>query len=109
VGKAERDCRQSALRACRSVGLYPAALTEEQFLLRPCRELVQAEKLACPIGPQDYTDGLRKFREAFRQELKDRGYTDIVVYLQRLCDREPGQPDLPATWGYWCRYHADGL
>ena len=105
----ETDCRACALHACKQVGLYPRSMTVGEFITRKCVELVEAEHLTCPISPQDYTDGLIKFREQFRGCLEEKGYSGFAVYLQVLCHSEPEQPEVPASWAYWCRYHADRL
>jgi len=39
----------------------------------------------------------------------DDGYSGFKIFLQRLCDNEPDNPDKKATWSYWCLYHALGL
>lgn len=101
MGSSTRDSRECAHEACRSVGLY-RSLSLQQFLARPCVELVEAERLTCPIGPSDYTDGLLKFRERYRSCLERRGYSGFAIYLQRLCDTG-------ASWNYWCTYHAQRL
>jgi hypothetical protein len=105
----ERDCRSCALEACKRVSLYPAGMTITQFLTHSCVELVQAEELSCPIGPDDYTDGLKTFREHFRECLNEKGYEGFGIFLQALCHSEPNQPTVPATWASWCRFHADHL
>jgi hypothetical protein len=105
----ERDCRACALKACQRVGLYPAEMTVAEFVKRSCNELVEAEELSCPIGPTDFTDGLKTFREHFRACLKDKGHVGFAIFLQALCNSEPNQPLVPSTWATWCRFHADRL
>jgi hypothetical protein len=105
----ERDCRACALEACKRVGLYPASMTIGEFIKRSCVELVEAEELTCPIGAADFTDGLKAFREAFRGCLKEKGYEGFAIFLQALCQSEPNQPDVSASWATWCRFHADRL
>ena len=105
----ERDCRACALEAAKRVGLYPSNMTVTEFVARKCVELVRAEKLTCPIGPADYTDALKVFREHFRGCLNEKGHAGFAIFLQALCHSEPNQPDVPASWATWCRFHADQL
>jgi hypothetical protein len=109
MSQEERDCRACALEACNRVGLYPADMTITDFVQRSCAELVEAEELTCPIGASDFTDGLKTFREHFRQCLKDKGHDGFAIFLQALCNSEPDQPTVPSTWATWCRFHADRL
>jgi hypothetical protein len=109
ISDEERDCRTCALEACKRVGLYPAAMTVADFVKHSCLELLEAEELSCPIGPLDFTDGLKTFREHFRACLKANGHEGFAIFLQALCHSEPNQPTLPSTWATWCRFHADRL
>jgi hypothetical protein len=109
ISDGERDCRSCALEACKRVALYPKEMTVPQFITRACVELVKAEELSCPIGPPDYTDGLKAFREHFRACLEAKGHQGFAIFLQALCNSEPDQPTVPSTWATWCRFHADRL
>ena len=101
------NARSCALAACHRVGLYTHIQDPDSdgFLSRRCLELVTEAGVDCPVHPP-YDDVLMTFRQVMRTCLEDKGYTQVRVYLQRLCSRLNREP---YTWDDFCRYHADRL
>ena len=99
----ERAVRSAVLAACHRIGLYGQVQSphDAAFLDRPCVELVAVAEETCPIGPP-YNIVLHTFRETMRAELEDDGYSDFMIFLQRLCTEG-------FLWRDFCEYHADRL
>ena len=101
----EEDIRACVLDACHRVGLYDQFDDPNgaPFLDRLANELVIAAEDTCPHGPP-YNVFLMTFREAMRSGLSRRGYTDVTIFLQRLCSTKAPGGD-PFTWRDFCKWH----
>ena len=85
----EEDIRACVLDACHRVGMYKQLDDPNggDFLDRSSNELVTAADDTCPHGPP-YNVFMMTFRERMRSCLTSRGYTDITIFLQRLCSKK---------------------
>jgi len=101
----EEDIRASVLDACHRVGLYDQINDPNgaSFLDRPANELVVAAEDTCPLGPP-YSAVMMTFREAIRSGLRQKGYTDVTIFLQRLCSTKSPSGDA-FTWRDFSKWH----
>ncbi len=103
--KKQLDAAECTKGACERVGLYAGLqLNLEEFLKRPCADLVTACGKKCPLDPGDYGQCLLSFQESLRACLEGRGYSKMTIRLQDLCaSLQENGSSRPYTWLDWCK------